>query len=380
MRGLASILTLLAMGCGDRAELLVQISTDLLIPADADKLSVQVTSRGQTVFQKDYLLPSEAALPATLDVAPRGNAPTTVEIVARLLKAGVTVVERLAIVTIEPNSQRQLSLALDRVCATLAQPCATGLTCIGGACRDPKVPFGELPGIGSSPDLSSTPDLAGCPPRMAPTVTANCRLFEFTSGAVPAGLGESQHGAELSFACGMRRIRYTGGIDRDLYWQVVDAYTLEDTVRHSGSYRVSARFHGLLDQDAQLTGVIAHSATPDMGTLETYLFYLVHYYGAGGGAINQFYSFTFPGANLSTMFLPRTSTATHQLTISRNDSSGLYSLSSLAGTSEVVQKGDVSATLSGPQTLGFAVGTASENGGKAPDMDIYLEWLMFCDD
>ena len=115
--------------------LVVRVDTDLPVPAALNRIEIQVTPDhgGQSV--DSFTIGSRAALPATLAIRPSGSPSFNLDVTARGLLGGSSVVTQTATVAFVPGEARQISLFLSQDCAT-PMPCATaGQVCIaGGTC------------------------------------------------------------------------------------------------------------------------------------------------------------------------------------------------------------------------------------------------------
>ena len=111
MRAVALTLLAALAGCAQRTELLVVLQSDVAVPADADELALRITRADEpleapALFERSYLLPSEASLPASLDLTTEEEE-ARVTIVAALRKGGVLQIERKATLPFAPVSSRE---------------------------------------------------------------------------------------------------------------------------------------------------------------------------------------------------------------------------------------------------------------------------------
>ena len=102
---------LLAAGCAKSTEVLVVVSTDLVLPTEADTLQLDVTRAddGTRIFSETYALSSAASLPASLDLHGSSSSPI-ISIRAQLLLHDQPLVERRA--TLPFASGRAIALRL----------------------------------------------------------------------------------------------------------------------------------------------------------------------------------------------------------------------------------------------------------------------------
>jgi hypothetical protein len=133
-------------------EVLVVVTTDMAVPEDIDTLRWSATSGGGTTpFKTRTLALTASSLPGTLAVVsgPETTGPVLVQIDA--LSGGTTGVVRVhreAELTALPRAGvKRLSMALDWLCsdANPVRPCASGMTCVAGACATASVDPATLP-------------------------------------------------------------------------------------------------------------------------------------------------------------------------------------------------------------------------------------------
>jgi hypothetical protein len=129
---------LAAMACSptnNGTTLVVRVDTDLTVPAALNRIEIQVTPErgGQTT--DSFTIGSRADLPATMAIRPSGSPSFNVDVTARGLLGGNSVVTQTATVPFFPGEAREITLFLSQTCAT-AMPCPmAGQTCIaGGTC------------------------------------------------------------------------------------------------------------------------------------------------------------------------------------------------------------------------------------------------------
>jgi hypothetical protein len=115
--------------------LIVHVTTDLAVPSALNRIEIQVNPErgGQSV--DSFTIDSSAALPATLAIRPSGSPSFNIDVTARGMLGGSSVVSQTATVPFFPGEARELTLFLSRDCA-MPMPCATaGQVCLaGGTC------------------------------------------------------------------------------------------------------------------------------------------------------------------------------------------------------------------------------------------------------
>jgi len=127
-----------AMACSptnNGTTLVVRVDTDLTVPSALNRIEIQVTPErgGQTT--DSFTIGSRADLPATMAIRPSGSPSFNVDVTARGLLGGNSVVTQTATVPFFPGEAREITLFLSQTCAT-SMPCPmAGQTCItGGTC------------------------------------------------------------------------------------------------------------------------------------------------------------------------------------------------------------------------------------------------------
>ena len=115
--------------------MVVRVDTDLAVPSALNRIEIQVTPEhgGQTT--DSFTIGSRAALPATLAIRPSGSPSFNIDVTARGLLGGTSVVTQTATVPFFPGEAREITLFLSQDCAA-PMPCTTpGQVCIaGGTC------------------------------------------------------------------------------------------------------------------------------------------------------------------------------------------------------------------------------------------------------
>lgn len=128
---------LVALAACGRAptEIVVLVTTDLDVPADADVLRVTVTEPDGEVRESDVAISSGDA-ERTLVLLHRGGALGPLEIRASARLGATEVLAARRIVSFEDGRTLHLRIPLDRACATVS---CGARTCEAGRCRDPEV-------------------------------------------------------------------------------------------------------------------------------------------------------------------------------------------------------------------------------------------------
>ena len=144
-----------AVACGNSSEpsptgsLDVVLASDMALPKDLDRISIQVTQYDRTLLAKESDVgPGSLLLPATFKVKATADR-SSVKVRAVGYKGDDARVERDAITLIPRDYVGELRLALDYLCVGTAQvegdggvssTCPGGQTCVNGACTSSVVP------------------------------------------------------------------------------------------------------------------------------------------------------------------------------------------------------------------------------------------------
>ena len=128
----------LAVACSptnNGTTMVVRVDTDLAVPSALNRIEIQVTPERGSQTTDSFTIGSRAALPATLAIRPSGSPSFTIDVTARGLLGGTSVVTQTATVPFFPGEAREITLFLSQSCAT-PTPCTTaGQVCIaGGTC------------------------------------------------------------------------------------------------------------------------------------------------------------------------------------------------------------------------------------------------------
>jgi hypothetical protein len=351
-----TLLAVLAFGCQKNTEVLVVLTSDLTVPDEADGVSVSVTlpnDGGRMVLARDYQLPSEATLPASLDLVDAEGTAPTVAVDVQLTHAGMLVVERKALFPFARDQSLELRLDLSRNCSGI--PCSADLTCVAGECVSPAIDPSQLTSIDPDP-LAPAP--ASCPPASAPTPTAGCTVYDFTAGRVPDGLSMiSPPDVTITYECGMMRARTPAG-DHDVTGTAIERVQLSAPAT-TAPFRVTARFHASFMIFDDYGGVGGFVSPTEWVVLEA------EARGPENDAV--FWSGSIQSAALVNRPLRTTMEST--LTRTAVDASGSHYDAS---------------TLEGPVATGIVLPLAAAQqptfytGNHGPATDVYLEWMMVC--
>ena len=268
MRTALLFAVVLACGCAKSTELLLVVSSDLVLPTEADTLHLEIsstTSDGSILSQR-YPLGSSIALPASLDLHGSRSAPP-VTVLAQLERNGIPVVERRATVPFEADRALKLRIALDRSCLASVQMCDAKHTCADGVCIPVDVPPGDLEPIGKDPlapadlgvatssdlsvrpDLSSAQDLLATPDMACATVTppagpAGCILFDLSKGTTGLKFPTSV-GVTVTQGCAGLDIHLDSGRHELRIFQ-----NGETSTPFSANFKVVARYNAQSSADA----------------------------------------------------------------------------------------------------------------------------------
>jgi hypothetical protein len=171
-------------------EVVVVVTTDMVMPEDIDTLKWSVTVVGDETPLKngsDSLDLGKQPLPATLAIAgPDTRGAVRIELDA--LRAGTPRVHREAQLTVPADGQvRQLAMPLDWLCTHDANPslsCGAGQTCRGGECVPSAIEASGLPSY-SAVDGGACFDMGNCFASpvgvffaQKATVTGECKVLD----------------------------------------------------------------------------------------------------------------------------------------------------------------------------------------------------------
>src|SRR4029079_9134931 len=136
--------------------LVVRVDTDLPVPAQINKIEIQVVSERGAGTMATYDLTGRNSLPATLGLNPKGDPNFGVEVTARGLRGSDLVVTQTASVHFVPGEAREFTMFLSNDCVT-AGACQAPMVCVRGpscvaktavAQLKPYVPGGQDGGTG----------------------------------------------------------------------------------------------------------------------------------------------------------------------------------------------------------------------------------------
>lgn len=114
----------LAAGCGEEpTEIVVEVTSDLRVPGDMDRITFRLEDDAAPLAEVDAL---EATFPLRWVVTSRGETQSAAIVVAAL-RGEETVIEQTALVRFAPEKTLTARFRLARVC--IAIPCGAGETC-----------------------------------------------------------------------------------------------------------------------------------------------------------------------------------------------------------------------------------------------------------
>jgi hypothetical protein len=164
-RSLPAILLLVAaahpLACTSAAPstgIVVDVTTDLAVPATLDQVRVTATATGgATLYDRSFPIATGAALPLRIGLTPDGDASAAFRVEAIGLHAGSRVVARSAAVSFVKGRIVLLHIPLDATCAGMTCA-AAGATCIGGSCQPDAIDTSGLPTYQPGRDAGATTD------------------------------------------------------------------------------------------------------------------------------------------------------------------------------------------------------------------------------
>jgi hypothetical protein len=159
MKRAALLLALAACGGKqDPTEIVVEVRSDLNVPAQMDELRVRVATGPDAHFDERYPLgsgPNQLELPKRVTLVPDGAGTPTVTLEVSALQGGREVVSRRAVLAFVPH--QSLYLRIDLLGACWQHPCVAGSTCVAGACVGDSVDPSALPRFTPSQPLEPLP-------------------------------------------------------------------------------------------------------------------------------------------------------------------------------------------------------------------------------
>jgi hypothetical protein len=168
-----ALLGLLALACSgselERTQIVMTVDSDLAVPAEIDRLRIEVTGNGSAPVAEADL--TRDPLPRTLGLVHGGGplGPITIKVSGLLGEA--TVVERELVTSFVKNTTSLISVELESACKNVF--CDDGATCVAGACRGiPVVDADDEPDAGMEPgdvDSDAGSDAGGGDPGGEPT-------------------------------------------------------------------------------------------------------------------------------------------------------------------------------------------------------------------
>lgn len=148
----ATLVTLAAAGLGACAGdpptgIVLEISTDMRVPGEIDKLTINVRSKGRFLLARNYPLgeePGRWTLPASVALTPAGPQDAMVSVEALAHLGGQVMVARTMTIPFTPGQVYRGQVELVRECRGVL--CGAGKTCIpGGGCHAVSEPPGQVP-------------------------------------------------------------------------------------------------------------------------------------------------------------------------------------------------------------------------------------------
>jgi len=130
-------------GQGSKTEIVVEVQSDLSVPADIDTVQVEVTGPADKIHSLSFPLTGTTQWPLRFSLVPSDNQDTWFDVKVTGLLKDVAVVVQESSSSCVPNQRKVLAIFLDRIC----QPpqCTTGLTCRFGGCTSIAVAPETLP-------------------------------------------------------------------------------------------------------------------------------------------------------------------------------------------------------------------------------------------
>ncbi|MDH5491755.1 MAG: hypothetical protein OEY14_07370, partial [Myxococcales bacterium] len=127
---LALLLLSSVLGCGDATGVLVEVRSDLSVPAELDALHFVVTSDAGRSIDETYAI--DSAWPHSLTIVPGSDREVRLTITVTGLKGGEFRVRRVIEARFERGRTRVVEVELPRDC--LMVRCANGIDCARGIC------------------------------------------------------------------------------------------------------------------------------------------------------------------------------------------------------------------------------------------------------
>jgi hypothetical protein len=149
--------------------LVVRVDTDLPVPAQLDKIEIQVVPERGAASTDAFTLTGRNGLPVTLGLNPKGDPDFSVEVTARGLRGSDLAVTQTASVHFVPGQAREFTMFLANDCVT-AGACQAPMVCVRGpscvaknavATLKPYVPGGEDAGAAGDAPVEAGGDRPG---------------------------------------------------------------------------------------------------------------------------------------------------------------------------------------------------------------------------
>jgi hypothetical protein len=128
----------LAAACGaekDATLLVAYIDTDLLVPAELNRIDIRVAPEGGAVTTDSFPLGDADDVPVTLSIRPGGDPALGVDVTAIGYLGAESLVSQTATIPFTPGEAREFTMVLARDCAR-PMPCTdeTSVCVQGGRC------------------------------------------------------------------------------------------------------------------------------------------------------------------------------------------------------------------------------------------------------
>jgi hypothetical protein len=172
---LATVALLVLAGCKSqtRTMIVVEVDSDLRVPAELNRIEVDVRVEGKQQPLPSFPLVGQHTLPLRVGLTAAEELHGPMEIRATAFLDGTSVVSQEATVPFLEGQTRLLRLFLARACLPI--PCAAGWTCVRGSCQmrqksaselepfDPRAPRGGADGQAAPDSTILGPDGANAP-------------------------------------------------------------------------------------------------------------------------------------------------------------------------------------------------------------------------
>jgi len=154
----------LAAACSEEVDptrLVAYVDTDLMVPAELNRIEIRVAPEGGADATDSFPLGSAVDVPVTLAIRPGGDPAFGVDVTAIGYLGADSFVSQTATVAFTPGEAREFTLVLARDCAT-PMPCpdATSVCVQGGLCV-PKTEVVETRPHAPNADVAADVSIAG---------------------------------------------------------------------------------------------------------------------------------------------------------------------------------------------------------------------------